>query len=119
MKRTHLIRRTPLRRGTKRLARMSREKRAVQVRYDAMCFMDGKGRYADRHHPFGRHGLFLLCYIIRARELHDHWHGEGRKQAMRAGWLQPPFEGRPYDPAWPRPWAAEEEARWPEQFRRP
>lgn len=124
MKRSsQLTRKKPLQRGTKPLKRsrlkpMSREKRNYMRQYLEMCAKDGKTLYMDRHHPGGRRGILLLCYILIPSWKHQRIHGSERKQAMAEGWLNPAFEGRPFDHSWPRAWTPEMEAHWPEEYRR-
>lgn len=70
------------------------------------------------HHPMGRMGKYLLCWVWITRERHELIHLFG-KQSRSIHWLLKPYDGKPYDPMEPRAWPAWAEAHWPEEFRRP
>lgn len=57
----------------------------------------------DRHHPFGRKKHYILIYCYLTPACHEWIHAHGTL-AREQGWLQPPYESRPYDPDWTRPW---------------
>lgn len=97
---------------------MSTRKKGFMAQYWKLCAKDGKTPYMDRHHIFGREGIYLLAYLLIPSWQHIRIHGGERKQAMREGWLQPPYEGKPMDWNWPRPWDAAYEKDWPEELKR-
>jgi hypothetical protein len=73
--------------------------------------------YLDPHHPFGRHGIYLLCVVWISKGFHK-WIHANANQAMKMGWLQPPYRGMPNDPKHPRPWCDNAEDRWPEEVKK-
>ena len=122
MKRTPLKRKTPLRGGGKplrksRLKPMSKEKLSWKRQYWERCSKDGRKLYESRHHPYGQQNAFILCYVIIPFHLHDKIHAKAQ-WAREVGWLQGPFEGRPYDPSAHRPWSIAQEDHWPAEYRR-
>lgn len=111
LKRKTALKRTPL-------ARMSPEKLVWMEKYRA-SIIDDCGRTQqcsktgelslgftfklERHHPFGRHGKYLLVYCYVTKAVHS-WIHDHASLARVDGWLQPPFSGQPYDPDSKRPW---------------
>lgn len=73
---------------------------------------------ADPHHPFGRKGQYLLCFLWLSKAFHQNIHDHGT-QSRALGWLQLPYSGGVYDPTEHRPWKAEFESHFPDQFKRP
>lgn len=124
MKRTPLVRKTPLKRATKctlrksKLKPMSRGKSLWMALYKEACSRDGKQADQDRHHPMGRVGEYLLCYVVISKEKHREIHDRA-KWARDVGWILSPFDGRPYEPTEYRAWWIEQEYHWPAQFKRP
>ncbi len=103
-----LLRKTPLRKMSPEKAlwmRLYREKKkmAHTFQYCAMC---GKGDHIgnmEPHHPYGRHGHWIMEFLWVCKTDHAWCHDNGT-EARRMGWLQPPFWGQPDDPEWPKPW---------------
>lgn len=124
MKRTQLRRRSGLKRGTSTLKR-TRLKQMSDAKTDwSKKYESAKAKHPppmlgmEAHHPFGRIGERILCFIWVFRATHQAIHDRGI-WAREVGWLQPPFDGRPMDNEYPRPWPKELECFWPPTYKRP
>lgn len=133
MRRSPLRRTVGLKRGTKglkksRLSPMSNKKKSFYAEYakrrDAApdwvrCAFTGQIVHkfqCDPHHPFGRHGIFILLFFWVLKIWHNQFHAMAT-QSRALGWLQPPFEGKPYDPQSRRPWNEWAEEGWSVKYK--
>ena len=114
MRKSPLSRKSPLTRK-KPLRKVSKDKAKWKRRYDKQVADDGswvrsgetgvvvRSRGMERHHPFGRHGHYLLIYVYIPQPLHQ-WIHDHAHDARSQGWLQAPHWGGEYDPESYRPW---------------
>lgn len=122
MRKTPLNRRTPLRRGTKglaksRLSRMSPEKKSWMALYRAQVEAEEKAgfvrcaesgelvriEFRERHHVCRRLGHRIMIYVYITKGLHR-WIEDNVKKAIEIGWIRKEGEGYPKDPNQFRPW---------------
>lgn len=71
----------------------------------------------DPHHPFGRIGERILCFVWISQDLHKRIH-DNSSWAHEVGWLQPEFASRKSTGLEPRPWLKSEESNWPDKYKR-
>lgn len=148
MKKTPLVRRTPLKKSLRRLrktkikthgfpklkkaklSQVSSAKKLWLKKYgdaksswgcyvrpaDASLSIEHKDA-CDPHHPFGRVGERILCFLWVTKQKHHDIHDNGTKARLH-GWLHPPFWGMPLDLSIPRPWPIDYEESWPEKYKR-
>ncbi len=135
MKRTPLVRKTPLRRSATctlkktKLKPMSSAKAEWKELYKerkrhftsfVRCAASGLLMSKDDcepHHPFGQVGARIMAFLWVSKAFHRQIHDFG-KQAYTIGWLQPEFRGAMHDDNWPRPWSESHESGWPDLYKR-
>lgn len=119
MKRSPLIRRTPLKKVSKKRRdwnALYREAHEHDEPYQhcAHCGIYQHKHFLDRHHPHGRAGKWILEYVYLCGSFlvaanksgcrkHVTIHDNG-KQARKDGWLTEVYDGKPFDGSKTRPW---------------
>lgn len=114
MKRSTLVRKTPLKRTS--IRRASDKQRGRLAIYRIMlaaarqevapcekCRVIFPWGHLEPHHPFGRGGENLFKVVMVCKPCHSGIHAHAN-DAFAAGWLQPEYRHRPHDPSHPRPW---------------
>lgn len=119
MKRTPLQRKTPMKRSTKPMRRVSVKREEWNRRYlasiesdadEQVCAITGmrahKG-HLTRHHPKGRLNERIMFYFYVTASKHNEFHARG-EWAREHGYILPEMSGRQSEPDTPNPWKGKE-----------
>lgn len=124
MKRSPLKRKTPLKRGNghklkkSKLRNVSTEKKKWNALYALSKLQNpAPSELSEAHHPLGRVGDRILCWIWVERGLHE-WIHEKSKEARSMNWLLPEYDGRISTGFEKRPWKSGQESHWPDKYKR-
>lgn len=123
-KRTPLRRITPLKRGNgfkpkrNKIKPMSQKKAKFNALYALSKKMNPpEFEGMEAHHPMGRIGDRILCWVWVAPSLHQ-WIHDHATDARAKNWLLPEFDGNQSTGFEVRPWEDIFESHWPEKYKR-
>lgn len=69
------------------------------------CEACGSDYHLEKHHYKGRAHPNEFIYLCGEFGCGKHkWIHSNENQAMKEGWLAPPYRGLPDNPNWPKPW---------------